>query len=257
MTDGDPPSVACAQDGVLTALEVGHHVIIDDGHVVTTVEEVDADRALLRVVSTRRPTERLRVDLGLNFPDSAIRGHGFGEDDLRALDVAAEVADIVGLSFAQGPEDVDRLITELDARGASAMGVMAKIETQLGIEHLPDIIVAGAARRPFGVMIARGDLAVEIGYERTAEMQEQLMWLCEAAQVPVVWATQVLESLVKTGVPTRAELTDAAMAQRAECVMLNKGPHILEGMDTLVDVICRMQAHQRKKTSRLRALESW
>ncbi len=257
MADGDPPSIACAQDGVLRAIEVGHHVIVDDGHVVTEVEEVDADRALLRVVSTRRPTERLRVDQGLNFPDSAIRGQGFGEDDALALDVAAEVADIVGLSFAQGPEDVDRLITELEARGAHDVGVMAKIETQLGIEHLPEIIVAGAARRPFGVMIARGDLAVEIGYERTAEMQEQLMWLCEAAQVPVVWATQVLESLVKTGVPTRAELTDAAMAQRAECVMLNKGPHILEGMDTLIDVISRMQAHQSKKSPRLRALASW
>jgi pyruvate kinase len=106
-------------------------------------------------------------------------------------------------------------------------------------------------------MIARGDLAVEIGYERLAEMQEELLWLCEAAHVPVVWATQVLESLVKTGIPTRAELTDAAAADRAECVMLNKGPFILEGMRTLHDVIVRMEAHQDKKTPLLRALGSW
>jgi len=106
-------------------------------------------------------------------------------------------------------------------------------------------------------MIARGDLAVEIGYERLAEIQEELLWLCEAAHVPVIWATQVLESLVKTGIPTRAELTDAAMAERAECVMLNKGPHILAGVETLVDVIGRMESHQSKKTPRLRALGSW
>ena len=254
---GGHPWIACAQPGVVAALEVGHAVVVDDGHIVTQVEAMDADGALLRVMTTRKPIERLRVDQGLNFPDSAIRGQGFGPDDLLALDVAAEVADIVGLSFAQSAEDVDRLIEELEARGAHDTGVVAKIETQLGIANLPDIILAGASRRRFGVMIARGDLAVEIGYERTAEMQEELLWLCEAAHVPVIWATQVLESLVKTGIPTRAELTDAAMAQRAECVMLNKGPHILEGVDTLVDVIGRMQAHQDKKTPRLRALGSW
>jgi pyruvate kinase len=258
---GQPPDqdpwIACPEPGVLGALEIGHAVDIDDGHVVTRVEAVDAGGARLLVVSTRRPEERLRADQGLNFPDTAIRGAGFGPDDLAALDVAAEIADLVGLSFAQAPEDVDRLIAELDARGAQAVGVIAKIETQAGIERLPDIIVAGASRRSFGVMIARGDLAIEIGYERLAEMQEELLWLCEAAHVPVIWATQVLESLVKTGIPTRAELTDAAMAQRAECVMLNKGPHILEGVDTLVDVLVRMEAHQSKKTPRLRALHSW
>ena len=253
----DDPWIACPEPGVLGALEIGQAVDIDDGHVVTRVEAVDAGGARLRVVSTRRTEERLRADQGLNFPDTPIRGAGFGPDDLAALDVAAEIADLVGLSFAQAPEDVDRLIAELDARGAKATGVIAKIETQAGIERLPDIIVAGASRRPFGVMIARGDLAIEIGYERLAEMQEELLWLCEAAHVPVIWATQVLESLVKTGIPTRAELTDAAMAERAECVMLNKGPHILEGVDTLVDVIVRMEAHQSKKTSRLRALHSW
>ena len=207
--------------------------------------------------TTRRPEERVRADQGLNFPNSPVRGQGFGPDDLSALDVAAEIADIVGLSLAQTPEDVDRLIDELDAHGANDTGVIAKIETQSGSECLPDIIVAGAALRPFGVMIARGDLAIEIGYDRLAEMQEELLWVCEAARVPVIWATQVLESLVKTGIPTRAELTDAAMGERAECVMLNKGPHILDGVDTLVDVLVRMETHQSKKTPRLRALQSW
>ena len=77
-----------------------------------------------------------------------------------------------------------------------------------------------------GVMIARGDLAVECGYERLAEVQEEMLWFCEAAHIPVIWATQVLESLAKKGMPSRAEITDAAMGERAECVMLNKGPHI-------------------------------
>jgi len=75
-----------------------------------------------------------------------------------------------------------------------------------------------------GVMIARGDLAVEVGFERLSEVPRQILALCEAAHIPAIWATQVLETLAKTGQPSRAEVTDAAAAQRAECVMLNKGP---------------------------------
>jgi len=255
--EADTPGIACAQAGVIETLQVGHRVVVDDGHVETKVEAVDAGGATLRVTATRHSKEKLKSDQGLNFPDSPIKLMGLSPEDRVALDVAVEVADLVGLSFAHDASDLDHLIDELDARGAGEIGVVAKIETKRGVEQLPEIIVAAAARRPFGVMIARGDLAVEIGYERLAEMQEELLWLCEAAHVPVIWATQVLESLVKTGIPTRAELTDAAMAQRAECVMLNKGPHIVEGVDTLVDVIGRMEAHQSKKTPRLRALASW
>ncbi|MDF2643381.1 MAG: pyk, partial [Pseudomonas sp.] len=100
----------------------------------------------------------------------------------------------------------------------------------------------------------RGDLAVETGFERTAELQEEMLSLCEAAHVPVIWATQVLESLAKTGLATRAEMTDAAMGVRAECVMLNKGPHILKAIGTLHDVLKRMQDHHVKKRAMMRRL---
>ena len=103
-------------------------------------------------------------------------------------------------------------------------------------------------------MIARGDLAVEIGFARLAEIQEEILWLCEAAHVPVIWATQVLENLIKRGMPSRAEITDIAMAERAECVMINKGPFVLDAIAMLDDVVERMRGHQHKKTARLRAL---
>lgn len=105
-----------------------------------------------------------------------------------------------------------------------------------------------------GVMIARGDLAVESGFERLAEVQEEMLWVCEAAHVPVVWATQVLESLAQDGRPSRAEITDAAMGDRAECVMLNKGPHVVDAVRVLDDILKRMQAHQSKKQAMLRML---
>jgi pyruvate kinase len=87
-----------------------------------------------------------------------------------------------------------------------------------------------------------------------AEVQEEILWLCEAAHVPVIWATQVLETLAKEGQPSRAEVTDAAMAHRAECVMLNKGPYIVQAVKVLDDIIRRMRGHQAKKQSMMREL---
>ena len=137
------------------------------------------------------------------------------------------------------------------------LAIAAKIETALAVRNLPEIIVQGAGAQPLAVMIARGDLAVEIGFGRLAEIQEEILWLCEAAHAPVIWATHVLDSYVRKGSHSRAEMTDAAMAERAECVMLNKGPYILDAVDILDDVLGRMEAHQAKKTSRLRALHAW
>ena len=103
-------------------------------------------------------------------------------------------------------------------------------------------------------MIARGDLAVEIGFERISEVQEEILWLCEAAHIPVIWATQVLDNLAKTGIPTRSEISDAAHGAQAECVMLNKGPYIIDAIKVLKNVLKRMEAHSAKKKNELRAL---
>jgi pyruvate kinase len=111
--------------------------------------------------------------------------------------------------------------------------MVLKIETKQAVCNLPDLIVQAAGQRPTAVMIARGDLAVEIGYNRMAEMQEEMLWLCEAAHVPVIWATQVLENLAKEGVPSRAEVTDAAMRYTENIVMLNKGPFIGASSSTM------------------------
>ena len=106
-------------------------------------------------------------------------------------------------------------------------------------------------------MIARGDLAVEIGFERVAEIQEEILWLCEAAQIPAIWATQVLEGLIQEGLPSRGEMTDAATAVQAECVMLNKGPNLAAGVGALDRLLTRMGEDRVKKTPTLRALHSW
>jgi pyruvate kinase len=134
------------------------------------------------------------------------------------------------------------------------VGLVLKIETRTAFEHLAELLLAAMEAPLAGVMIARGDLAVEVGYERLAEVQEELLWVCEAAHTPVIWATQVLERLAKSGSPTRAEITDAAMSQRAECVMLNKGPYLHRAVETLDSILRRMEGHQDKKSAMLRPL---
>ena len=114
--------------------------------------------------------------------------------------------------------------------------------------------MTAAQRKRVAMVVARGDLGVEIGFERLAEVQEEMLWLCEAAKVPVIWATQVLESLAKNGLPSRAEVTDAAMSARAECVMLNKGPYIGHALRFLADVSRRMTEHSQKAFATNRAL---
>jgi pyruvate kinase len=253
----DPPQIECSLPDAIEQLEVGHEVCIDEGRIRFVCEETSGGSALLRVTRVESKG-RIRSDKGLNFPDTALRLDPLTEKDLIDLETTAGLADIVGYSFVQSADDVARLQQELErvAPGRD-LAIAAKIETAVAVGNLPDIIVQGAGAQPLAVMIARGDLAVEIGFGRLAEIQEEILWLCEAAHVPVIWATHVLDSFVRKGSHSRAEMTDAAMAERAECVMLNKGPYVLDAVSVLDDVLGRMEAHQSKKTSRLRALHSW
>lgn len=253
-------STGCSLPQVLDQLQVGALVWIDDGHIGARVESLSKMGALLRITHASPKGNKLRPDKGLNFPETPLQLCPLTELDYQALDFVATHADIVGYSFVQQPADIELLQQALQARlpeGKAIPAIVAKIETPQAVQNLPELIVQAAGKQPFGVMIARGDLAVEIGYQRLAEMQEEILWLCEAAHIPVIWATQVLETLVKKGIPSRAEMTDAAMAERAECVMLNKGPFVAEAVTILDDVLTRMQSHQLKKTPQLRALRSW
>ncbi|MFN4088343.1 MAG: pyruvate kinase [Alphaproteobacteria bacterium] len=249
---GIPEAVAAVREGA--------EVWFDDGKLGCVVEQRDGRDAVLRVMHVRPKGFRVKPDKGVNFPGTDIGVTALTDKDRTDIAFAAHQADIVGSSFVQSADDVAMLQAELARHRPTdwdRLGLIAKIETSQAVARLPDIVVAAAGRQPFGVMIARGDLAVELGFERMAEMQEEILWLCEAAQVPVIWATQVLEGYVKKGQPSRGEMTDAAMAARAECVMLNKGPFAAGALRILDRLLVRMDEHQFKKTNRLRALRSW
>ena len=197
---------SCATPAVFRQVGEGAVVSIKDGLIRGRVETILPEGLVVAVTRTPPGGQPLLEEKGINFPDTDLDVLPLTNADLEALDFVADHADIVGYSFVQRPQDVALLQRELEARrdGRPPMPIVAKIETKLGFANLPDLIVQAAGTNPFAVMIARGDLAVEIGYERLSEIQEEILWLCEAAHVPVIWATQVLESLVKRGMPSRA-----------------------------------------------------
>ena len=256
---GFPNQASCTLPQVLNRLAPGQTMWFDDGKLLGEVEALRPEGVLVRVLRTRPKGARLQPGKGLYFPDTELGLDPLMPDDLVALDFAVREVDMIGYSFVQRADDVACLQQEMAARRSDwrRVGLIAKVETRRAVQNLPEIIVQAARWQPFGVMIARGDLALGIGFARLAEMQEELLWLCEAAHVPVVWATEVLESLRKKGTFVRGEMTDAAMAARAECVMLNKGPHVNETIDVLQGLLLRMSEHQNKKTPRLRALHAW
>jgi pyruvate kinase len=250
-------SVPCTLPEVIGQVRRGERIWFDDGRIGGLVKRATRDRLEVEITHAREGGEPLAGDKGINLPDSVITLPALSEKDVADLAVVARHADIVGLSFAQHAADVERLLEGLRRLGAEHLGLILKIETRRGFENLPELAFAAMASKAAGIMIARGDLAVECGYERLAEVQEEMLWLAEAAHMPVIWATQVLENLAKTGRPSRAEITDAAMGERSECVMLNKGPHVLDAIRMLDDILRRMQAHQSKKRQLLRALRSF
>ena len=249
-----PAQIGCTLSSLIEKLEPGQPVWIDDGKLGAIVEAVTGQGALLRVTVAKTGGVRIQSDKGINFPDAEFNLPPLTQKDLTDLDFICVHADLVGFSFVETLAEMEQLMSELAKRKASELPIVAKIETNRAVRNLPDIILGTIGRHKLGIMIARGDLSVELGSARLAEIQEELLWLCEAAHVPVIWATQVLESIAKKGTRSRPEFTDAAMAVRAECVMLNKGPYILDAIEALVSVMVRMHEHQRKKFSRLRAL---
>jgi pyruvate kinase len=249
----------CEPPDVLPQLAVGTEVSLDDGKLSGVVETSQPGRVAVHVLRAQLKGFKLKPERGLTFPKADFRLDPLTAKDLIDLDFVARHADMVGFSFVQTADDISLLQHELAKRRADwrKVGIVAKIETGRAVTNLPAIIVRAAGKQPFGVMIARGDLALAIGFERLAELQEEILWVSEAAHVPVIWATQVLEGMVKSGLPTRGEMTDAAMATRAECVMLNKGPNVADAITVLRGLLRSMVEHQSKKTPRLRALRSW
>jgi pyruvate kinase len=238
---------------VIDDSRIGETVLFDDGMIKSVVIDKNENSLKLKITECYKP--KIGSHKGINLPQTRLNLPALTEKDMSDLPFACQNADIIGYSFVRSENDVQKLYTELEKYNAAHLGVVFKIENQEAFENLPEILLKGMKQNKIGVMIARGDLAVEIGFERISEVQNEILWICEAAHVPVIWATQVLENLAKTGIPTRAEISDAALSAQAECVMLNKGKSIITAIKVLKNILIRMEGHSFKKKNELRALK--
>ncbi len=197
---------------VFQSLQPGDLVLIDDGYVEGRVIKVNQDSFVLEMLNSGEIKHRK----GVNLPGKFIDLPSLIDNDLKQLDMASlNKVDFIALSFVRTPKDIDILRQEMKQRNLQAK-VVAKIENQTALDNLEAIIQASDA-----VMVARGDLGIEIPIERIAYWQKKIIKLSRQANKPVITATQMLESMIHNPLPTRAEATDVANA-------------VLDGSDALM-----------------------
>lgn len=245
--------IGCGIEGIIPQLKPDEHILFDDGALEARVLEVHEKTAKLGLIRNSKSNLKMKAEKGINFPDSDLQVDALTDFDRECLPFICANADIIGYSFVKNAQDLE-ILQNLISEQPKQPKIVLKIETPDAVKNLPELLLKGMKDDVFGVMIARGDLAVEVGFERMSEIQDEILWFCEAAHAPVIWATQVLETLHKTGIATRSEVTDAAHAVMAECVMINKGDYTLEVLHTLRDILFRNLGHHNKKTYNMRPL---
>jgi pyruvate kinase len=247
--------VSCTLPQVFNDAKIGEPIYFDDGKIEGIIHGITPSEMIVDITHAKDNGSKLKADKGINLPKSNLQVSGLTEKDRVDIKFVAQHADAVNFSFVNSKEDILDLYEELEKLDAK-IGVILKIETQKGFSNLPSILLTAMRSYPVGVMTARGDLAIETGWKNFASIQQEIMRICAAAHIPNIWATQVLENLAKKGTPSRAEITDSALAQQAECVMLNKGYYIQRAVKMLDKILRRMERFQRKNQRRLPRLEN-
>jgi len=245
--------VAVRPREVVEHVKPGDRVLFDDGNIRGRCTAVDRAKgeATVAIEAVRAGAWPLKDRKGVNVPDTDMPIAALTDEDLVTLDFVVGHVDIVAMSFVRSATDIADLHRAIEARTQRTIGVVAKVETPQACRALPEILLELMKCPPCGVMLARGDLGVEIGFEHLPEAQDEILALCEAAHVPVIWATQVLESMTEHGFPTRGEVTDAADAARADAIMLGIGPFMVDTVRFVEDLLARTQVRRARSRALL------
>ncbi len=228
---GDENRVFLPHPEILSAVQPGHRLLIDDGKLALRAEKCDGKSIVCTVVAGTKISDKK----GVSLPDTLLPVGALTDKDRADLDavLATDDVDWVALSFIQRPED----LAEVRKIARGRVGLMSKIEKPQAIERIDEIIELTDA-----LMVARGDLGVEMPLESVPGLQKQMIRACRRAGKPVVVATQMLESMISAPVPTRAEVSDVATAvfEGADAVMLSaesaSGEYPVEAVSTMASI---------------------
>ncbi len=230
-TPGDAMRVFLPHPEIFDAVEPGHRLLIDDGRLQLRAEVCNGETIQCTVVSGTKISDRK----GVSLPDTTLAVGALTEKDHKDLEavLATQSVDWVALSFIQRPDD----LAEVRKVARGQVGLMAKIEKPQAIERIDEIIELSDA-----LVVARGDLGVELPLEAVPGLQKRLTRACRKAGKPVVVATQMLESMISAPVPTRAEVSDVATAvfEGADAIMLSAesaaGDYPVEAVSTMASI---------------------
>ncbi|GLU43636.1 pyruvate kinase [Allomuricauda sp. NBRC 101325] len=240
--------ISCIPSQIVEKVKVGDRILFDDGKISGEVETLGLGTFQVRITRAKEGGAMLKAEKGINLPSLDLGISGLTEKDREDLRFVVQHADIVNVSYVNSEADVVELLNALEHLGAKPeLGIILKIETQSAYKNLIGILLTAMKRKHLGVMIARGDLALEVGWKSMGMVQEGILSFCSAAHIPVVWATQVLEGMAKKGLPSRSEITDITNSVQAECVMLNKGPYINKAISFLHEVLLNSESSHDKK----------
>src|SRR5919106_4622996 len=210
--EGDPERVSVSLSDCGDLVDQGDEIFLADGEIVLKVIDTEGADVVTEIVRGGI----LRSRKGMHIPGAERRMRAFTDEDAEALDLASSLkVDLIGLSFVRDADDIARVRDQLPKRTPTPL-LVAKIETRAGVEHLKDIIPAADA-----VMVARGDLGIQMPLTGVPLLQKDIIHACNRAGVPVITATQMLESMTHSPIPTRAEVADVANA-------------VLDGTDALM-----------------------
>jgi pyruvate kinase len=233
---GDNTRVFLPHPEILEAVQPGHRLLIDDGKLHLRADKTDGKSIVCTVIAGTKISDRK----GVSLPDTLLGVGALTEKDRADLDAVLETDEVdwVALSFIQRPED----LSEVRKVSRGRVGLMSKIEKPQAIERIDEIIELSDA-----LMVARGDLGVEMPLEAVPGLQKQLIRACRRAGKPVVVATQMLESMISAPVPTRAEVSDVATAvfEGADAVMLSaesaSGEYPVEAVSTMASIASKVE----------------
>lgn len=233
---GDATRVYLPHPEILESVKAGHRLLIDDGKLHLRADKVDGKSIVCTVIAGTKISDRK----GVSLPDTLLSVGALTEKDRADLDAVLETDDVdwVALSFIQRPED----LSEVRKVSRGRVGLMSKIEKPQAIERIDEIIELSDA-----LMVARGDLGVEMPLEAVPGLQKQLIRAARRAGKPVVVATQMLESMISAPVPTRAEVSDVATAvfEGADAIMLSaesaSGDYPVEAVATMASIASKIE----------------
>ncbi|KIM09025.1 MAG: hypothetical protein KU38_09320 [Sulfurovum sp. FS08-3] len=249
--------VECSNKEIFEYIKLEDSIFIDDGKIGAIVTQKLPIGVVLKITLAKATGTLLKAQKGINFPNTHLDICAITHEDKKNLFGVIDFADLIGISFAQSAKDIEIVQQILDHKGKEHIAIVPKIETKRGVKNLPSILTQLLKRPNYGVMIARGDLAIEVGFDNLPYIQEEIFDICESALVPVIYATQILEGKMKNNLPTRAEVIDAAFAQRADCIMLNKGPFVVDTVIILKKILHSMHLIYEKNRQLLNISTTW